>query len=178
MTPQDVVQFWLEAGEDRWFTKDAAFDGALSVRFGKALSEARLGAYDAWGKTPSGALGLVILLDQFPRNIHRGSPLAFAADARALRLARQWVGQGFHQKLRPPEARWLIMPFEHAEDLDAQRRGVALFDTMGLHEMVYWAKVHLDIIERFGRFPHRNAVLGRHSTSEEIAFLKAGGFSG
>jgi uncharacterized protein (DUF924 family) len=123
-------------------------------------------------------LGLVILLDQVSRNIHRGSPLAFAADVRALRLAKASVSRGYHQILIPPMAFWLIMPFEHAEDLDAQNRGVALFGTMGQHEMVYYAQMHLDIIARFGRFPHRNTVLGRRSTADEIAFLQAGGFAG
>lgn len=178
MTPQDVTRFWEQAGESRWFFKDPAFDGALKARFGAALAEARTGAFDHWGQTPEGALGLVILLDQVSRNINRGSPLAFAADARALRLAKGWIGQGFHQKLPAPRARWLIMPFEHAEDIDAQHRSVGLFQTMGLSEMAYWAQVHLDIIARFGRFPHRNLVLGRVSTPDEIAFLKAGGFAG
>jgi uncharacterized protein (DUF924 family) len=178
MNPRDMVDFWMQAGEERWFTKDPAFDGALAVRFGKALKEARLGACDHWGETPEGALGLVILLDQVSRNIHRGSPLAFAADHKALVLAKTSIGRGFHQKLPPPLARWFIMPFEHAEDLDAQNRGVALFATMGLHDMVHWAGVHRDIIARFGRFPHRNKVLGRNSTPEELTFLAAGGFSG
>ena len=178
MKPHDVTSFWEQAGESRWFFKDAAFDGALRVRFGEALVAARSGAFDHWGATPEGALGLVILLDQVSRNIHRGSPLAFAADARALRLARRWIGQGFHQKLAAPRAGWLIMPFEHAEDLDAQHRGVALFQTMGLSEMAHWAQVHLDIIARFGRFPHRNPVLGRVSTPAERDFLTAGGFAG
>ncbi len=173
-----MVDFWLLAGPERWFYKDAAFDGALAVHFGAALKEARRGTFDHWGDTPEGALGLVILLDQVSRNIHRGSPLAFAADAKALVLAKASVGRGYHQTLPPPLASWLIMPFEHAEDIDAQKRAVALFGTMGLHEMVYYAQLHLDIIARFGRFPHRNPVLGRHSTPEEIAFLQAGGFAG
>ena len=166
------------AGPERQFAKDAACDGSLAVRFGKALQRARLGAFDKWGETPEGALALVILLDQVSRNIHRGSPLAFAADAKALILAKTSVGRGFHQMLPPPLAYWLIMPFEHAEDIDAQNRGVALFGTMGQHEMVYYAQMHLDIIARFGRFPHRNPVLGRRSTEAEIAFLEAGGFTG
>ncbi|HUR42499.1 MAG TPA: DUF924 family protein [Aestuariivirga sp.] len=178
MRPGDIVTFWMEAGPSRWFTRDAAFDGALAVRFGKALEQARRGAFEHWGETPEGALGLVILLDQVSRNIHRGSPLAFAADARALTLAKTSVGRGYHQKLPPPQAMWLLMPFEHAEDLDAQRRCLALFATMGLPEMVYYAQVHLDIIAKFGRFPHRNPILGRHSSPTEIAFLKAGGFAG
>ena len=178
MRPEDIVNFWMEAGPTRWFTRDGAFDGALAVRFGAALREARHGALDHWGETPEGALGLVILLDQVSRNIHRGSPLAFAADARALALAKDCVGRGFHQKLPPPRAMWLLMPFEHAEDLDDQRRCLALFGTMGLSEMVYYAQVHFDIIAKFGRFPHRNPILGRKSTEEELAFLKAGGFAG
>jgi uncharacterized protein (DUF924 family) len=178
MTPQDVTRFWEQAGESRWFFKDTTFDGALKIRFGEALTQARAGAFDHWGETPEGAMGLVILLDQVSRNIHRGSPLAFAADARALRLAKGWVGQGFHRLLPAPRAQWFILPFEHAEDLDSQFRGVALFQSMGLSDMAYWARVHLDIIARFGRFPHRNPILGRKSTPEELAFLKTGGFAG
>ncbi|MGL4295928.1 MAG: DUF924 family protein, partial [Aestuariivirga sp.] len=135
MTPETVVSFWEAAGPSRLFTRDAAFDGALAVRFGEALAQARAGAFDHWGETPEGALGLVILLDQVSRNVHRGSPLAFAADAKALALTRTWLGMGYHQKLVAPRAIWLLMPFEHAEDLDAQQRCVALFRTMGLSEM-------------------------------------------
>jgi len=178
MTPEDVTSTWEQAGSARWFTKDPAFDGMLKIRFGKALAQARAGAFTHWAETPEGALGLVILLDQCSRNIHRGSPLAFAADARALQLAKQCVGRGFHQKLAAPRAQWLILPFEHSEDLDDQRRAVALFRLMGLSGMAHWAQVHLDIIARFGRFPHRNPILGRASTPEEMAFLKAGGFAG
>ena len=178
MTPEEIVKFWEQAGEDRWFSKDAAFDGALAIRFGKPLKEARLGALDHWGDTPEGALGLILLLDQVSRNINRGNPLAFAADGRALALAKRSLGRGYHWKLGPPRAMWLCMPFEHSESLDDQWRCVALFQTLGLNDMVHWARVHLDIIARFGRFPHRNAVLGRTSTQEEIAFLKTGGFSG
>lgn len=178
MTPRAVVSYWLEAGPSRWFTKDPAFDGALSVRFGEALRQARTGVFDSWAETPEGALGLILLLDQVSRNVHRQSPLAFAGDAKALAIAKQSIGRGMHQRLVPPLAQWLVMPFEHAEEIDAQWRGVALFQTMGLSDMAYWARVHLDIIARFGRFPHRNAILGRVSTPEELAFLRSGGFSG
>ncbi len=178
MTADDVVSFWMQAGPARWFTKDAAFDGALAVRFGEALTAARHGVFDDWAETPEGALGLVLLLDQVSRNIHRGSPLAFAADARALRHARSAISRGFHFRMPAPQAMWLLMPFEHAEDIDAQHRCVALFATIGLSEMVPWAKLHLDIIAKFGRFPHRNKVLGRTSTAAELAFLAAGGFAG
>ncbi len=178
MTPQDITDFWYAGGEDRWFTKDAAFDGALRVRFGEAAAAARDGAFSDWAKTPEGVLGLVLLLDQLPRNIYRNSPLAFASDARARELSRHALRQGYLPKLGAPRALWLVMPFEHSENLDDQHRAVALFQTMGLAEMVHWAKVHLDIIARFGRFPHRNKVLGRTSTPDELAFLKAGGFAG
>jgi uncharacterized protein (DUF924 family) len=178
MKARDITGFWMRAGPSRWFTKDAAFDGALSVRFRDALAEARGGAFDHWGATPEGALALVLLLDQVSRNIHRGSPLAFAGDAKALALAKRSAGLGYHHHFPAPQAQWFFMPYEHAEDIDAQWRCVALFQTMGLSEMVHYARIHLDIIQRFGRFPHRNPVLGRVSTDEEIAFLKAGGFSG
>jgi Bacterial protein of unknown function (DUF924) len=113
MKPEEVVSFWEQAGENRWFFKDPAFDGALNVRFGSALSEARQGAFDHWGDTPEGALGLVLLLDQISRNVHRGSPLAFAADAKALFFAKEWISRGYHRKLVAPRAQWLLMPFEH-----------------------------------------------------------------
>lgn len=178
MKPDDVISFWQAAGPGRWFTKDPAFDGALAIRFGESLKAARLGEFDHWGKTPEDALGLVILLDQVSRNIHRGTPLAFAADGKALALTKEWLARGHHLKLPAPRAIWFLMPLEHAEDLDAQNRGVALFESMGLQEMVYYAKLHRDIIARFGRFPHRNPILGRRSTEAELGFLKAGGFSG
>jgi uncharacterized protein (DUF924 family) len=178
MNPADVIDFWAIAGESRWFTRDAAFDGQLSVRFRSALARGREGEFDHWAETPQGVLGLVILLDQFSRNIHRGNPLMFAADAKALAIARQAVGRGFHQRMPASVSRWLIMPFEHAEDIDAQWRGVGLFEAMGLIEMSYWAKIHLDIIRKFRRFPHRNPILGRPSTAEELTFLAHGGFAG
>jgi uncharacterized protein (DUF924 family) len=178
MTPDDVVDFWLAAGESRWFTRDPAFDGQLSVRFRAALAQARDGAYDHWRETPRGMLALILLLDQFSRNIHRGTPLAFASDRKALGLAMKAVARGDHLSMPATLARWIILPFEHAEDLDAQRRCVALFSIRDPDDMTQWAELHLDIIARFGRFPHRNAILGRKSTPEELAFLAAGGFSG
>jgi uncharacterized protein (DUF924 family) len=178
MKPEEIVEFWMQAGPARWFERDAAFDGQLAVRFGAVLKEARNGACDHWGDTPEGALGLVLLLDQVSRNIHRGGPLAFAADGRALRLAKGWIAKGYHWRMTAPQAMWFCMPFEHSENLDDQWRCVALFEALGLNDMVHWAKLHLDIIAKFGRFPHRNAILGRKSTLEELAFLKSGGFAG
>jgi uncharacterized protein (DUF924 family) len=178
VTPEEVIDFWAIAGESRWFIKDAAFDGGLLVKFGSAVAEAREGKFDRWALGPEGALALVILLDQFSRNIHRGNPLMFAGDCRALRVARQSIGNGFHQAMPASAARWFILPFEHAEDLDAQWRGVGLAQVMGLNDMVPWARLHLDIIQKFGRFPHRNPILGRRSTAAEEAFLAQGGFAG
>jgi uncharacterized protein (DUF924 family) len=178
MIPEDVIDHWRVAGEARWFTKDPAFDGTLAVRFKGPLEEARLGAFDEWAKTPTGALALIIMLDQFSRNIHRGSPLAFAGDGKALALAKMSIAQGFHQAMPATLSRWFVMPYEHAEDLDAQMRGVALFTTMGFADLAWWAQIHLDIIAKFGRFPHRNPILGRRSTPAELAFLAAGGFAG
>ena len=178
MTPDQIVDFWMEAGEARWFTKDAGFDGALKVRFGEAAAAARDGAFADWLATPQGALGLVLLLDQVPRNIYRGSPLAFASDAKAREVARHALGKGFLQAMPAPSAMWFVMPFEHSENIDDQDRCRALFQTMGLNDMVHWAKLHRDIIARFGRFPHRNKILGRTSTPDELAFLAAGGFAG
>ena len=178
MKAVDVTSFWIAAGEQRWFTKDAAFDGALSVRFGEALKQARAGAFDQWAGTPEGALGLILLLDQVSRNIHRNSPLAFAADAKALAIAKTGITRGFHFAMPAPLAMWFLMPLEHSEHIDDQERCVALFGTIGLNAMVHWAKVHRDIIRQFGRFPHRNKLLGRTSTAAETAFLASGGFAG
>src|SRR5437762_1083666 len=110
MSPQDVLGFWLMAGERRWFTRDDTFDGALSMRFKEALAAARAGAFDAWREKPEGALALTIMLDQFSRNIHRGNPLAFAADSKALALAKRAVAAGFHQRMPATLARWFVMP--------------------------------------------------------------------
>lgn len=178
MMPDDVLAFWRDAGPTRWFAADAAFDGAIAVRFREPVAQARNGGFAEWEASPAGMLALIILLDQFSRNIHRGSPLAFAGDRRALALAKRAVGRNDHHAFPAPLAQWLIMPFEHSEDLDDQRRAVGLFQSMGLDEMVHWAGIHLDIIVKFGRFPHRNKILGRRSTPAELAFLAAGGFSG
>ena len=118
MMPDTVIDFWLAAGESRWFHRDAVFDGQLSVRFKAALAQARDGAFDHWTETPKGTLALIILLDQFSRNIHRGTPLAFAADRKALAIAKHAIARGDHLAVPATLARWIIMPFEHAEDLE------------------------------------------------------------
>lgn len=177
MKSEEVITFWMEAGPKRWFARDETFDRLLAERFGVILDQARAGTLDQWAETPEGLLALVIVLDQFSRNIHRGSPLAFAGDGKALALARRAVARGDHQQLPLQRAQWLIMPFEHAEDLTAQHEAVAHFTEMALPEMIKYAEIHRDVIARFGRFPHRNAVLGRNSTPGELDFLASGGFS-
>ena len=177
MTPDEVLDFWFagdaSAFRKVWFEKNAEFDAACS-RFAGALRDAKQGAYDHWTATPRGTLALIILLDQFSRNLHRGSPEAFAADAKALGIARAAIAHGFDQSLRPVERMFLYMPFEHSEDLADQEKGVRLFTPLG-EEQVRHAVGHRDVIRRFGRFPHRNAVLGRISTPEELDYLAQSG---
>lgn len=119
MIPEDVTGFWREAGSGRWFRADPTFDGAIAIRFRGALAHARNRGLREWEETAEGALGLVILLDQFSRNIHRGSPLAFAGDARAIAVSRRVIGSNGHRRFPAPLGQWFVMPFEHAEDLDA-----------------------------------------------------------
>jgi uncharacterized protein (DUF924 family) len=140
------------------------------------------GEYDAWAKTAEGALALLILLDQFPRNLYRKSAHAFATDPKARGIARAAIAEGFDRQVEPLLRPFFYLPFEHSEDLADQEACVALCERLaqetGDEETLKWARLHLDIIARFGRFPHRNAVLGRTTTPEERAFLDEGGFAG
>ena len=172
-TPIDeILGFWLAAGRERWFGKDAAFDAEIRRRFLARYGEAAAGALAHWGDQPDGALALVILLDQFPRNMYRDSPLAFATDRAARALADQSIARGFEGKVVPAARHFFFLPFEHAEDLSDQERSVALFLTSGADaRTMAFVHRHREIIARFGRFPHRNRALGRRSTAAEIAFL-------
>ncbi len=183
----DVLDFWFApdsrpdhrdpGGRDleRWFAPDPAFDDAIRKHFADALERAVRGELDGWAETAEGALALTVLLDQFPRNMFRGQARAFAADGKALAVARQALARGFDQAVPAMWRKFFYLPFEHAEDGEAQARCVALFrgsdDPRGLR----YAEMHKEIIDRFGRFPHRNAILGRASTPEEQAWLAAGG---
>lgn len=173
MTPDDVLDFWFagDPASDRkvWFEQDREFDAACT-RFADALRDAKSGAFDHWTATPRGTLALIILLDQFPRNLHRASPNAFTADAKACEIARAAVAQGFDRALGPIERAFMYLPFEHSEDLADQHESVRLCETLG-GELLDYAQRHCDVIQRFGRFPHRNAVLGRTCTAEEQAYL-------
>lgn len=183
MTPpvaQSVLDFWFGPRESeaygqfrqQWFTVDPAFDAEVRRRFLDTWREAAAGRLDHLAESPEGALALVIILDQFPRNMFRGTPQAFATDVQALRLADGTVGRGFDKKLPPPQRIFLYLPFEHTEDLDQQERCVALMTALGDGMALDYAVRHRDVIARFGRFPHRNAILGRKSTPAESEFLE------
>jgi uncharacterized protein (DUF924 family) len=176
--PGEVVAYWLGQTEKIWFTADPAFDAEVLSRFAELVERAKSGGLDHWAEDAEGALALVILLDQMTRNIYRDSPEMFAADGKALAVAKRAIERGFDMDLSKQKRRWLYMPFMHSEDLAEQERGVELFARAELSESLPFAVEHADIIRRFGRFPHRNALLGRQTTSEEAAFLAGGGFAG
>ena len=178
LTASDILTFWFSPDvKPKWFTGGESFDAELRQRFGAVLEQARRGAFAHWADSPDGALALVIVLDQFPRNIHRGTPEAFAADPVALAAAKQAIAQGYGGGLAPDGQAFLYMPFQHSEVLADQDQGVALFEALGVDEYTDFMRRHRDIIARFGRFPHRNAILGRSSTSEETEFLQQPGSS-
>jgi len=182
-TAENVLEFWFGASphatREAWFRKDPTFDDAIRAQFGAAVTAALTGAFASWTATPHGALARVILLDQFTRNIHRDTPLAFAGDAQALADAIVAIDRGFDRALDRYERWFLYLPFEHAEDWPAQQRSLELFgrlaDETGERGPLEWAEKHAEVIRRFGRYPHRNAVLGRPSTPEELAFLATPG---
>ncbi|MFM0082550.1 DUF924 domain-containing protein [Paraburkholderia sediminicola] len=185
-----VLECWFGApntpnfGEARklWFSRDKAFDAMLLERFGALIDAARAGSLDGWTETPLGALALVIVLDQFSRNCHRNTPRAFAGDHQALRIAQQMIASGADLLLPTAHHRaFAYLPFEHDETLASQHESLRLFKQLkaepGGASYSSSAVRHARIIERFGRFPHRNALLGRQSTDEETAFLKEPGSS-
>ncbi len=174
---EDVLAFW-RAGSEHWFEQDDAFDAAIRERFAATYEDAAAGRLSDWENRPESALALVIVLDQFPRNMFRGSARSYAADPLARALAERAIARGFDQRVAVPERTFFYLPFEHAETLADQERSVALFRATGDADSLKWAELHADIIRRFGRFPHRNAVLGRTTTPQEQAFLDGGGFSG
>ena len=177
-TPNDILGFWREAGPDKWYARSDAFDAAIRLKFEPTHHAAARGEYDAWAETAEGALALLILLDQFPRNLYRGSGHQFATDGKARAIARAAVERGFDREVEPALRNFFYLPFEHSENLADQEYGVALCAEAGDLENLKWSQLHRDIITRFGRFPHRNAALGRKTTPEEQEFLDEGGFAG
>lgn len=175
---EDVLAFWRAAGPERWFEPDDAFDAAIREWFAATYEDAAAGLLSVWENSPEGALALVIVLDQFPRNMFRHSARSYAADPLAREITRRAIAKGFDQRFPVPERSFFYLPFEHSEELADQERAVALMRATGDADLLKWAELHADIVRRFGRFPHRNAILGRTATPEEQAFLDSGGFSG
>ena len=176
ITPEDILCFWFAADgtfRDVWFAKNPVFDDACA-RFTDTLRAAKEGSLDLWAETPRGALALVIVLDQFSRNLFRGSPQTYAADEKARAVTRAAIAHGFDRVVTPVQRIFFYLPFEHSENLADQDEGLRLFETLRPvlgDDSAKHAHEHHDVIRRFGRFPHRNAILGRASTPEEQAYL-------
>ena len=177
VAPADILAFWRDAGPDRWYTRNDAFDAEVRQRFLDLSRKAAAGELSSWESSDDGALALVIVLDQFPRNMFRGDIRTYASDHLAREVARRAVDRGMDARIDPALRAFLYLPFMHSEHLADQLRCIELSQRAGLTESRKWAEHHADIIRRFGRFPHRNVILGRATTPEEQAFLDEGGFS-
>lgn len=181
-TPDDVLECWLRHGPEAWFSRNAALDAEIAEKYADLHIAASCSQLSDWEKTPEGTLALLLLLDQFPRNLFRGSGHSYATDGLARVIARRALEKGFDRRVEPILRPFFYLPFEHSEEMEDQKLSVSLFekhrDETGDEETLKWAVVHLDIIARFGRFPHRNQALGRDTTPEEQAYLDADGFKG
>lgn len=175
--PSDVIAFWSEAGPSRWFAKDHEFDRRFRDTFMHAYEAACRGELEDWQETPGGALALVLLLDQFPRNAFRGTVRMYASDARALKIASTAIAAGRDRHTDADLRLFFYLPFAHSERIADQERSVALCRDLDEKSLSH-AEGHRDIVKRFGRFPHRNPILGRKMTGEEQRFLNEGGFAG
>lgn len=182
-TPRDIIAFWFSPqARPLWFEKDKAFDDEIRARFGAAVHEAQQGGFEAWRQSPEGVLALLLMLDQFSRNIHRGTAKAFIGDVRCREIAARAVAQGYDRRFGFEERCFFYLPFEHSEEIADQDRAVVLFGILldqapperhqVATELLDYAHRHRQVIRRFGRFPHRNAALGRATTEAEAAFLK------
>jgi uncharacterized protein (DUF924 family) len=176
-SPQTVLAFWREAGDDKWFGKDDAFDAAIRDKFLPTYEAAAAGKLSSWEAAADGALALCIVLDQFPRNLFRGDARTYATDPLARGVANRALKRGYDQDVPQDLRGFFFLPFTHSEDLIDQERCVQLYREAGSADLKY-AEQHRDIIRRFGRFPHRNAILGRAATPEEQKYLDEGGFKG
>lgn len=191
---QEILNFWFGPDRDdplknqqNWWKKDPSFDREIGERFKKDLEKAAAGKYESWRKDPEACLALIILLDQFSRNIYRGLPKAFSQDPLAQKICLKGLGEGLDQKLPPIYRVFFYMPLMHAENQELQWLGVKIFKQLSEDSLDHWKETlqnnhkyalqHAQIIERFGRFPHRNVILGRASTPEELEFLKQPGSS-
>lgn len=176
LTAHDVLRHWFaEVTPAQWWKVDPDFDRQLADRFGALLAAARAGELWCWRTEPRGRLAEVIVLDQFSRNVHRGTPAAFAADPMALALAQEAVAGGHDAVLPPDERSFLYMPFMHSESRVVHAQAERLFASLGRPDSLQFELRHKAIVDRFGRYPHRNAILGRDSTAEELSFLEQPG---
>ena len=176
--PRTLLDFWRAAGAEKWFARDAAFDAAFADRFHDAHFAAARCELESWMGDAEGALALTLLLDQFPRNCFRGGAHSYATDGLAPHSAQRAIDAGFDLQVDAALRSFFYLPFEHSEAMADQDYAMELFGGIGDEELMKYAKLHRDLIERFGRFPHRNAALGRESTQEELNYLASGGFSG
>ncbi len=177
-TAEDILKFWLdEVGEQGWFDPSDGLDDLIRERFGALWERARRGEFDGWTCEPRACLALLILLDQFPRNMFRGDPRSFASDGKALAIATRAIRRGFDRRVGGRERPFFYLPFTHSESVANQEKGMRLtLLSAGDPEQVRHSRAHRAVIRQFGRFPYRNAALGRRSTPEEAAFLEAGGY--
>ena len=178
VTPAELLAFWRAAGRQRWYEPDDTFDADVRCRFLELWRKAAAGELSSWETSDEGALALVIVLDQFPRNMFRGDIRTYSSDALAREVASRAIARGTDRRVEPVLLEFLYMPFMHSEHLADQLRCVELFRKTGQTDNLKYAEDHADIIRRFGRFPHRNPILGRATTPEEQAFLDGGGFRG
>ncbi len=176
--PGEILDFWFQAGPEKWWIKDASFDAAIAARFAKTHALAGKGELDEWADEKNSALALTIVLDQFSRNLFRDDARAFDRDVQAQAIARQAITAGFDRAVDSAQSQFFYLPFMHAEDLAMQDYCVALYQLLGDKNSLEFAVLHRDIICRFRRFPHRNGVLGRLTSPAEQAFLDSGGFAG
>jgi uncharacterized protein (DUF924 family) len=175
---EEILRFWFaELTPDDWFKVDAARDAEIEKRFRHIYDELAAGVPPDWLTGADGFLAAILVLDQFPRNMFRGTPRAFATDAAALDLAKQAIAQGIDMRVAPERRAFIYMPFQHAENQADQQRSVELFTALGNKLNLDFAARHKEVVDRFGRFPHRNAILGRETTEAEAAFLKEPGSS-
>ncbi len=170
--PKTIIDFWFaERSRDLWFNSTPELDAQLRDRFIDTWLAAAEENYNAWEESPEGALALVIILDQFPLNIFRGNPLSYATEPQARRISKAAIERGFDKNLTDEQRGFIYMPFMHSEEMADQERSIELFDQPGLEQSLRFALHHRDIVQRFGRFPHRNEILGRHSTRDELDYL-------
>ena len=176
MKPQTLLDFWFAPPQEkRWFNATRQFDEQILEQFEAVWREAKAGQLSDWEQSAEGVLALVILLDQIPLNMYRGLPESFSTEAMSREVAGRAIGRGFDRSLADQGKAFLYMPFMHSEDMVDQHRSVELFEAAGLQENLKFARHHREIVRRFGRFPHRNAILGRTSTPEEIDWLASDG---